>query len=260
MKSEFESYYGISSEDVFECGVPHFDLHYQSKTQPQFEEYIQELGLQASQPYLFFAMSSPRFAPKEIDIVEELAAAIEKNEFGEAIQLIVRPHPQNVVGSMADKTWLGRLDNIISDRVKVDYPQLTNSKLQWGMKERDMYRLSNLLAGSTVSINSGSTVSIDTLMTGKPVILTSFDAGADLPYWKSARRLLDFTHLKKFTDLGGVTITKSSEEFKAAIQNYIDHPDANLKAREETLYQECGINDGKATERVVEVLSNIVTA
>jgi len=156
MSNEFQEFYNIKKTDIYECGVPHFDLHYQVKNEPNITPFIEKLGLNPSKPYLFFAMSSPL----EIDIVEHLAGQIDAGVFGENMQLVVRPHPQNVVGHLADLTWLGRLDVLVSERVKIDYPQLVDSKLQWSMKQSDMIHLSNMLYGAACCINSGSTVSI----------------------------------------------------------------------------------------------------
>jgi CDP-glycerol glycerophosphotransferase (TagB/SpsB family) len=258
MFEELKEYYGISEQHIFKCGVPHFDNHIKVQNQPSYQKLLTELGLNADAPYLFMAMSSPRFAPKEIDIAEWLAKAIQQNVFGEKMQLIIRPHPQNVQGAMADKTWLKRLDNLQNSRVAVDYPQLVKSKVRWSMKKEDMNHLSNLLAGCSVCINSGSTVSIDALVLGKPVILTSFDGDAKLPYRKSARRLIDYTHQNKFVNLGGAKPVFSFSKFEKAILDYLKNPDLDSEKRKFALEKECFKNDGKATERAIESILKIL--
>lgn len=258
MRDELQEYYGIADEHIYTCGVPHFDNHIKVKQQPNYEALLLELELDPKQPYIFVAMSSPYFAPKEIDIVEWLAKAVENNRFGENMQLIVRPHPQNVSGFMADKSWLGRLKNLKSERVAVDFPRLIkNSKLRWSMQQKDMGRLSNLLLGCSLCLNSGSTVSIDALMVDKPVILTSFDADAKLSYWKSARRLIDYNHLRKFIDLGGGLPVFSFAELEEKIRAYVDNPQLDMQERKRALEQQCFRNDGQATERVVEAVLEI---
>ena len=258
MASEFEEFYNIEKQNIYECGVPHFDLHFQIKNKPNIAPFIEELGLDASKPYLFFAMSSPRFAPLEIDIVEHLARQIEAGIFGENMQFIARPHPQNVVGSMADTTWLGRLDALVSKRVKIDYPQLVDSKLQWSMKQGDMIRLSNMLHGAACCVNSGSTVSIDSFMVDTPVVITAFDADEERDYWFSAKRVTDFPHMKKFLSFGGASISRSYDELTAHLKNYIENPKANWEARQYAQYMETAKNDGCATERVCEALLEIL--
>ncbi len=258
MYEELKEYYQLPDERIHICGVPHFDQHIHIAQQPAFQPLVEELGLDAGRPYLFVAMSSPRFAPKEIDIVEWLAAAVDKGKFGDEMQLIVRPHPQNVQGSLSDRKWIKRLDQLKSQGVAIDYPKLVKSKVRWSMKKKDMDRLSNLLAGCSLCINSGSTVSIDALMLGKPVILSSFDGDTDLYYWKSARRLVDYIHQQKFVALGGAAVAYNYEEFETQIRQYLDNPNLDAEKRSHALSMECYKNDGQATERVVTAVLTIL--
>ncbi|MFK7935340.1 MAG: hypothetical protein AB8G22_17635 [Saprospiraceae bacterium] len=259
MRKELVEYYQPAAERIYSVGVPHFDHHLAVKKQPAVGELLTNLGLNPQEPYLFMAMSSPYFAPKEIDIAERLAEWIEQDVFGKKMQLVVRPHPQNVSGFMADKSWLPRLKQLPSTRVAVDYPQLANSKLRWSMAQSDMDHLSNLLIGCSVCLNSGSTVSIDALVLDKPAILTSFDADASLSYWKSARRLIDYTHLKKFIEIGGATPVYAYDELIETINIYLKNPEYHADRRAYALEQQCFSNDGRATERAVAAMLDIST-
>ena len=257
MSNELKEYYNISDDRIYPCGVPHFDYHIKVKKQPKFKELLIDLGLNSDLPYIFVAMSSPYFAPKEIDIVEWLAKAVSDDVFGKKMQLVVRPHPQNVSGFLADKSWLGRLKNIQSTRVAVDFPRLVKSKMRWSMQQNDMNHLSNLLVGCSVLLNSGSTVAIDALMVEKPVIFTSFDGDAKLSYWKSARRLIDYNHLNKFIKIGGGTPVFSYEELTEKIKEYVASPWQDLTERNYALEEQCFKNDGQSTERVGEAVLEI---
>lgn len=258
MKSEFMEYYHIQADKIHVCGVPHFDLHIESKEAPKPQEHLKQLGLRPDQPYLFFGMSSPRFAPREIDIVEWLAEQVQQNIFGDNMQLVVRPHPQNVQGNMADQSWLPRLQAINKAKVAVDFPKLVNSKLPWSMQQKDMCRLSHLLAGCTVSMNSGSTLSIDALMCGVPVILTSFDGNEQLEYWTSAKRLIDYPHLKKLVSLGGVNVVRSFAEMSVQIKKFIENSNWNIEARKNTISKQCSNYETPSTPKVVETLFELV--
>lgn len=260
MFQELKEYYNVSDSQVHICGVPHFDHHIKVKKAPSYKQLLKKISLNPDLPYLFVAMSSPRFAPHEIDIVEWLAKAINEDVFGKDLQLIVRPHPQNVQGALSDKKWIGRLDKLKSDRVAVDYPQLVDSKVRWSMRKSDMDHLSNLLLGCSVCLNSGSTVSIDALIMEKPVILTSFDGDQDLYYWKSARRLVDYTHQKKFVDLGGGEVVHSYQELKQTIFKYLENPTHKAAERKYALSMECHLNDGQSTKRVVEAVLHVLEA
>ena len=254
MKDELKEYYGIDDSRVYMTGVPHFDLHSESAKDAKEGKYLSPLGLRADKPYVLFGMSSPRFAPKEIDIVEHLAEQISTGVYGQDVQMVIRPHPQNIQGNMTDESWLPRLEQLQNERIALDLPNLAASKMPWSMEHNDMYKLSNLLAGAALSINSGSTLSIDAMMCGTPVILSSFDGASMLPYWKSSRRLIDYTHLKKLTMLEGVSVVDSYDRLKEEMQKYLQDNTYKQNERANTLNQMCFSQDGKATQRVVDTL------
>lgn len=258
MTEELMSFYNIESSKIFECGVPHFDLHLEVNKNPNYKPFIEKLNLDPDKPYLFFAMSSPRFAPHEIDIVEWLAENILKKTFGD-LQLVIRPHPQNITGNMKDKSWIERLkvlDNMPG--VAVDFPELNESKLAWSMKEGDMYRLANLITGSSIVLNSGSTISIDALMHLKPVIVTSFDGTFKLNYWKSARRLIDYEHLKRIVEMRGVVIVTCFDEMVKEINNYLNNENINYETRQFTINREVKLDRCSATSLIVNLYLNSI--
>ena len=92
----------------------------------------------------------------------------------------------------------------------------------------------------------------------KPVILTSFDGERKLYYWKSARRLIDYTHLKKYIGLGGAKVVNSYESLKTTTLKYLADPNYDLAKRRNALEMECHLNDGNATERVVKTMVKIL--
>lgn len=260
MRDELQAHYGVPATAIHMCGVPHFDVHVSKQARCRVPEMLGALGLDPARPYVLVAMSAPRFAPREIDIVEWLGEQVERGAFG-GMQLIVRPHPQNVQGDMADRRWLPRLERLHQRQgVAVAFPQIAESRMLWSMLESDMLDLATQLAGATVVLNSGSTVSIDALMHDTPVIITSFDGAAKLDYWQSARRLVDYAHLAKLVALGGVSVVHGYAALESEIRRYIDHPAHRAAGRARTIEAQCLARDGGATERVVEVLANGIAA
>ena len=257
MTQEVKKYYGFPEDRIIEVDVPHFDKYIDIPTPQANAEYLQSLALDSDKPYLFFGMSAPVYCPHEIDIVEWIAREVNKGTFGD-IQLVVRPHPQNVQGDMADSTWLPRLDNMQSARVAVDYPILEQSQLDWNMHQHDLIKLVNLIAGCAVSLNSGSTLAIESLIHHKPVILTYFDAEFDIPWYKSIVRGSHYIHMKKFIELSGAKVASSFAQLETCIQDALANPNLDDDKRAYALRQECGICDGKASFRAAEALTKIL--
>jgi hypothetical protein len=245
----------VARERIRECGVAHFDAHRAVVAPDRQAASVQRLGLDPERPYLFFGMSSPVFAPAEIEIVEWLAQEVRSGAFGERMQLIVRPHPQNVQGAMADLSWLPRLEALKGPRVAVDIPSLAGGQLPWTMEEADLPRLANLLAGCSTCLNSGSTLSIDAILHDKPVVMTAFDADQELPWWRSARRLPEYPHLAKVLRLGGIRVARSFPELRTAIQEYLADPARDRAGRAAVRSEECGACDGRSSSRIADALA-----
>ncbi len=258
MKSELQAHYQVLTNRIHVCGVPHFDYYERFRGGTTHQFLLEKIGLNPQASYLFFAMRAERFAPKEIDIVEQLAKVIQADRFGKKMQLVVRPHPQNVEGGMTNKSWLKRLEKLAAEeRVAVDWPRLVSGGLRWSMRQEDMNHLAGLLAGCRICLNSCSTISIEAQLLDKPVILTSFDADFDLPYWKSARRIADYVHLRKQIEKGGVQMAESTQELHQLIKRYAAKPNIDTEKRQKASKIECYQQDGKATERVRDAIHQI---
>lgn len=258
MQDELQEYYNIGNDRIFQTGVPHFDKSKELCNPTLLNNYISNLGLDSSKPYIFFGMSSPFFAPREINIVERLSDLVQRNIFGSDMQIIVRPHPQNVTGEMADESWLPRLEKLKSSRVGIDFPIMRKSNIPWNTEKEDLKKLSNLINGCSVVINSGSTLSIEGLIHDKPVILTLFDGDSSLKDYNSAKRLGLFIHLRKLINTRSVKVTYHYEELKKAILRFLENPDLNKTERETALYKECGHVDGESSSRITNAISEIV--
>ena len=196
MTQEIEAYYHAKPEHIYECGVAHFDVHINTLKNSDPSPYLSLLGLDAAKPYMMFTMSAPYFCPNEIDIIEWMAKQVEENKYGVNMQFIARPHMQNMQGGIADVTWIERLKKIASKRVAVDFPSLSDSELTWSMKQDDMLKLSQLLAGASVCFNSCSTVAIESAILNKPTVMPMFDTVKGYPWWKSVLRTKEFIHMK----------------------------------------------------------------
>jgi len=236
------------------AGVPHFDAHRNLVSQATKNRVLTGLGLSSAKPYLLFGMSSPVLSPFEIEIVEWLADRIENGGFGPDLQLVIRPHPQNIESGMADPSWLSRLCTLRSARVAINYPRLGGGSLPWDLQEDDLGSLANLVAGCSVCLNSGSTLSIDAIVQDRPVMLTMFDGSRCPPIWNSARRLLDYIHQRKLVSLGGVRVARSFDELEEGIHLYLADPELDAAGRELTRQRELGGCDGRASARVAEAL------
>lgn len=256
MNQELNEYYHVKEEQIYTTGVTHFDVHAHVRNNPpKYNKWVDELSLDSNKPYLFFTMSASYYAPNEIDIIEWLSSKVEQNTFGDNMQLIIRPHMINLMEEKSEKSWINRLHKLISKRVAVDFPKSDNSLLTWYMKNDDMLKLSNLINGASVCLNSGSTIAIEAVAFNKPVILTMFDT-EEWPAWLSVRRIKDYIHLKKFLSFNAVEVVSSLKHMEESLLGYLKDINLREKERKELLMAECYKVDGFSTDRFVK---NIIT-
>jgi hypothetical protein len=152
---------------------------------------------------------------------------------------------------------MARLQAVTGPQVALDMPQVQSDRLAWDLPKSDMYTLASLLAGSAMCLSVGSTLCLDACMVDRPVISIGFDGWEELPYDLSARRGLDFTHIKKMLVLGGVRVARSFADLEAHITTYLREPHLDRYARAFTAAQECGPQDGAAAQRVAATLAHL---
>ena len=260
MNEELDEYYQVSSSRIFNTGVTHFDIHARVKMgEIESPGLLDKIGLDPTRPYLFFTMSASYYAPNEIDIIEALALKVVDGYFGDDMQLIIRPHMINLMSDRSDQSWLKRLQELQSERVKVDFPDAHNSLLTWYMKQDDMIRLSHLINGAAVCLNSGSTIAIEAVYLDRPVVLTPFDT-EEWSYWRSARRLIDYLHLEKIVATGACSVASSLDEMFRYVADYLADPTLLQARRTKAVERECYRNDGLSTQRFVENVKRILYA
>lgn len=257
MNQELKEYYKVDDSRIRTCGVTHFDVHYEVDKKSDASKYLESLGLRKENPYLFFTMSAPYFCPDELLIVEQLAEDIETGIYGPDMQLIIRPHIQNVQGNIADPSWLPRLESLVSNRVGLDRPETEKSELSWSMKGDDMIKLSNLLKGAAVCLNSGSTIAIEATLMNRPVVIPAFDVQDGREWWESVTRLETFIHLDKLYKYNAIALVRSFQELREAINGYLRSPDLDAEARAEAAKNECYRFDGQSTERVAQYIDQL---
>jgi hypothetical protein len=257
MREELAAYYGVPDAHVRTVGVPHFDAHVRVDGAERDADVV-ALGLDPARPLLLFGMSAPVFCPHEIDLVEWLAAEVRRDAFGSATQLVVRPHPQNVQGNMADRSWLPRLQALKGPRVAVDMPRLEDSAMAWSMDPGDLGHLARLISASSVTLNSGSTLCIDALVQDRPVVMTPFDPVPGQPWWASARRIEAYPHLARLLSFGGIEVARSLDDLRRAISADLADPGRRASGRRAAREAELSACDGRAAARAAAAYAHFL--
>ena len=258
MTEEITKYYSFPRDRVIDCGVPHFDIYSRKEELASPQAVLKSLHLPENDPYLVFGMVTPYCCPNELDLLLWLTHKINNRKFVKPCSLIIRPHPQTVSGYYARPAReLGRLESLAGPRVGIHMPCLSSDRLYCDMPKSEMGRIASLLAGSALCMSAWSTLTLDASLLDRPVIALGFDGWDEMPYAKSARAGADYAHIAKLLSFGGVRVAKSFDELERHINAYLSNPGLDQTGRALAVAQECGPQDGQATERVAKSLMDL---
>lgn len=258
MTQEIQEYYKFPRDRIFETGPAHFDRHVNGVNEELLKKKLKSLGVNESHPYILLGMTNARTSPYEYEIVKWLADRINKNCYGEKMQLIIRLHPQMFTEQQFEHIYQ-QLKSVCNDRVFINKPELIINNGRWNFKDDDLDILVNLIKGSSLVINSGSTIALDAMALDKPVIFTMFDGSHNLPIYHSVKRFENYIHLSKLFSLNGGIVVHDYESFDRAIRNYLLDPNTDREERKRAVEMELGEIDGGISKRIslciVKILS-----
>ena len=94
--------YPVEEQQVYRCGVPHFDRHVHAAAAIR--------RTSRDPPTCSSPCPPPATVPTRSTSSSGWRDRVSRGEYGKGVELIVRPHPQNVHGYLADLEWLPRID------------------------------------------------------------------------------------------------------------------------------------------------------
>jgi len=123
-------------------------------------------------------------------------------------------------------------------------------------QEEDLAIYSSLLKQCLFGINPASTVSLELMMFGKPVMNLGFDPpGSNLPKPLRWQRHIGFDHYRQVVAGGGVRVAYSVEDMRTIIQEYVHSGNCLREEQQRFLDGFFGPTlDGNSGKRVAEVI------
>ena len=218
MKKQLLSIYPrIRPENVFITGTPQFDFHFQKKFQLSREELYDKAGLDPERSFILYTTGIARHFPEEYRMVEEVIRILGKIAPGRRPQLALRPYIKDTSPQMDE---LIRENS--SDMVCV--PMLWERRKFTPLYE-DIFLYTGLLRHCCLGINPASTVSLELLMYGKPVINLGFDPpGISLPRYLGWIRHIRFDHYRLVAESGAVSVAYSAADLEEMIFQSLENP------------------------------------
>lgn len=241
-------YHFIKPRQVHITGTPQFDYHFKPEYQLTREQLAEHIGFDPKRPFVLYTTGMERDFPGEVGHVRTVIEILK--EFDPTIrpQLVVRTY---VKGNSPEMEALAH-----ANTPDVFFPPVLWDPNWFMPQEKDLAIYSSLLKQCLFGINPASTVSLELMMFGKPVMNLGFDPpGSHLSKPLRWHRHIEFDHYQWVVAGGGVRVAYSVEEMRAIIQQYVQS--GNLLHTEQQGFLDSFFGptlDGNSGKRVAEVI------
>lgn len=244
----------MPEDRVHVVGIPQFDWYVKKAIIMSREEHFKKKGLDPALPLIFFG-SEGIFTGYDHEVGEMIYEWIKNGELVKPCQMLVRAHFSN-----ADQDIFKKLRG--KPKVAVDSYRLTNFLGdKWDPSKEEMVDFINTLYHCDVMINAASTLTLDAACFDKPIININFGCvyeGGDV----SGKDLTEDAcyrsdHFSWVLETGGTRKVDTPHELKEQINTYLLNPQLDARGREVLRKKLCFKLDGKASERLVNVLHSI---
>lgn len=254
IKQKFlEIYPNTAPERVVVTGTPQFDFHFDPHFALSREELCQRVGLDASRRFILYTTGMSTDFAEEHRTVRAVIDFLQTLPAEERPQLLVRTYIKGTSPEML------ALAEEMRGHPDVVFPPILWDR-QWIMPlHEDLYIYSNLLRHCVMGINGASTVTLELMMMGKPVINLAFEPpGSALPHYMRFARHIDYEHYRPVVASGGVMVARSLTDLQAMILRGLSQPEADRPAQQRFLKTFFGDTlDGCSGVRVAETLLRI---
>jgi hypothetical protein len=239
MEDDLRQYHDIDSSRVVVTGWPQSDVFHRRRPRAEYDALLHTLALDPARPVVLFMGNTPTNAPYEGHLVERLLTWWEQGA-RERFQLLFRPHPR-------DREWEARYRRAQGrEGIGLQQPSFT-----------DLDVLTILLQHVDVAVGNAGTIFLDALTNDRPAVCVLYDEGAPPGESWAAKNVLG-KHYEELVASGAFYRAESFDEVVAGIERGLAEPRALADARRRVVREIMGDIDGRATERVVDAIVEVV--
>jgi hypothetical protein len=239
MEDDLRQYHDIESSRVVVTGWPQSDVFHRRRPRADYDALLRTYGLDPARPVVLFMGNTPTNAPYEGRLVERLVAWWEQGG-RDRFQLLFRPHPR-------DREWEERYGTARGrEGIGLQQPSFT-----------DLDLLTVVLQHVDVAVGNAGTVFLDALINDRPAVCVVYDEGAPPGESWAAKNVLG-KHYEELVDSGAFYRAESFDDVVAGIDRGLAEPRALEDARRRVVREIVGDIDGRAAERVVDAMLEVV--
>jgi len=210
---------------VYDGGCPQYDDYHKPDAAMTREEICAELGADPSKPMLLYCMGGIMNQDDPSEHILMIDKAIEDGRLPPAT-IVLRSHPKYDVRAL-------QLDRFKHVKFYQPGQKVSDMVGEWELNDQDIRILLSSLKHADVEFNTGSTMSIESAIFDRPIILIGFDGYKERPYYQSVRHGLDVTHYRFVQNTGGVTRVDTEDELITATKAYLKDPSLQASGRKQ---------------------------
>ncbi len=243
-------------------GIPSYDGYFRKTWLMPRDEYFKLYNLDPKRKLLAYACSFVTFSPN-IRNIETLARLVNSDQLSEPCQLLIRLHPNHFMkGSLYEKE-AERVRQLTREypHVHLVEPVPLGGSLGYYSGE-DMPEKASMMAYADIFLTVYSTMVVETAIHDRPIVAVCLDVpgGWNTP-GKFSLQLSEIgewpTH-ERFRQAGAGQAAMTEAELTAALNRYLQDPQADQAARQQFIRDECTFTDGTAGKRTGEYLVNLL--
>ncbi|KKU60088.1 MAG: hypothetical protein UX81_C0004G0017 [Parcubacteria group bacterium GW2011_GWA2_47_12] len=252
VKEEAMRLHGISASRIRVVGIPHYD-RYLSPPARTRAEILSALGVPTDKRLALYVPLGDRIVKVgeralthtfDRDIIALIARLLPPSH-----TLLVRLPPTDTV----NLEELPLLKNVVFDQPGTRFGDGIGGRRIAEMTRAEDVRLHETIFATDFVLTVFSSVCIDAVVMGKPVILIGFDP-VPVSYWESVSRIHEFEHIRPVLQSGGVATVRSESELQNALISCARKPAADTEKRRALAEWETYALDGKSSKRMLEVV------
>ena len=239
MKSDLLHFYSSIKETKIEIvGTPQFEPYVLERYQTSKATFYKKFNLDLSFKTICFSCGDISTSKNDALYIELIANFILANQFIEKVNFIVRTSPAED----------GNRFDVVRKKftfIKWNIPKwkLTRDKHQEIWTQRiptveDVFDLRSILEHSDIFINMLSTMSLDAMIFGKPVINPVFGNYENGLF--DDQKFLKYNHIKHVVNLKATAIVKEENELLDAINNALENATIRFQQQKELIRLEIG--------------------
>lgn len=246
IRSQAIRFHQYPPERVHTVGIPSFDIYTHPELLPNEAEWRKSVGLPESGPVIVYSTSAQIIYGREDVIIDNILHARETGKLPANANLLIRPHPADDFAAY-DK-YQGQAG------VAIQYPYAAVGSDGNDVTMGKPLMLAATMRYAAMVINVFSTMCLDAMANGAPVIVVGFDA-VPVPPERSVRNYTELQHIRELLEFDAVSLANSNEELLGFITLYLNDRSFNLENRQKCVAAETFGLDGQAAPRVAGLLA-----